>query len=81
MSKRLVRSVLLASIGAAATAAGAQQLPLEQCQQLKGDIERYTALRRNGGPSAQMDAWKRARREREREFHRGNCRYYRFELR
>jgi hypothetical protein len=55
-------------------------LPLEKCQQLKGDIERFTEMRRNGGPSAQMDAWKRARRDREQQFRAGNCRYHRFQL-
>ncbi len=80
MSKLLVYCGLLASLAIATHVAGAQQLPLEKCQQLKDDIERYDEMRRNGGPSAQMDAWKRARREHEREFRTGNCRYFRFQL-
>ena len=80
MSRRLLHFGLLAALAIATPAAGAPQLPLEKCQQLKGDIERYTEMRRNGGPSAQMDAWKRARRDRERQFRAGNCRYHRFQL-
>ncbi len=80
MQKLLVHCGLFASLAMAMPAAGAQQLPLEKCQQLKDDIERYTEMRRDGGPSAQMDAWKRARREHEREFRTGNCRYFRFQL-
>ena len=80
MPKLIVYCGLLASLSTVMPAAGAQQLSLDRCQQLKDDIARYTEMRRSGGPSAQMDAWKRARRERERQFRHGNCRYYRFQL-
>ena len=80
MPKLIVYCGLLAALAVAMPAVGAQQLSLDKCQQLKDDIARYTEMRRSGGPSAQMDAWKRARRERERQFRHGNCRYYRFQL-
>lgn len=80
MFRLLFHCGLLASLALAMPAASAQQLPLDKCQQLKDDIERYTEMRRRGGSSAQMDAWKRARREREHQFRNGNCRYYRVEL-
>lgn len=63
-----------------AQSAAAQQLSLESCQKLKNDIHRLTELRRNGGKSAQMDSWKRSRREHELAYRTGNCRLYRYQL-
>ncbi|MEH6587486.1 MAG: hypothetical protein V7720_13060 [Halioglobus sp.] len=59
----------------------AQDATLKECRQLKDKIENYDRLRGEGGSGAQMDAWKRTRRELEKRFRNGGCRYYRWELR
>jgi hypothetical protein len=53
---------------------------LQQCQKLKDKIEGYDQLRRKGGKGAQMDSWKRSRRELEKAFRAQGCHYYRSEL-
>ena len=62
----------LASVEASADA------ELRQCQKLKDRIEHYDQLRRKGG--AQMDNWKRARRDLEKQFRDLKCRYYRLQF-
>ncbi len=59
----------------------AQETSLEQCQKLKNDIARYSALRRDGGSGAQMDAWKQRRRELEKQFRQLRCKQYRWQMR
>ncbi len=54
---------------------------LAHCQKLKDQIERYDALRRQGGSGAKMDNWKRARRQHEKRFRAEGCHYHRHELR
>ena len=59
----------------------AQEASLERCQKLKNDIVRYSALRRDGGSGAQMDAWKQRRRELEKQFRQLRCKQYRWQMR
>jgi len=73
----LCGAVLLLCMGSAQ--AGRDQA-VQQCQKLKDRIEQYDQLRRKGGSGSQMDAWKRARRNLEKEFRDRKCRYYRWEL-
>ncbi|MEP1469726.1 MAG: hypothetical protein ABJK25_02020 [Halieaceae bacterium] len=63
-----------------ATTASAQSASLQQCQQYKDQIERYTSLRRNGGSGKQMDAWKRSRRDSEKAYSNHYCWRYRRQL-
>ena len=60
--------------------AAGQQLPLTDCQRVKNDIDHYTRLRQRGGPAADMEEWKRARRTAEERFRQGRCRKYRKQL-
>lgn len=59
----------------------AQAATLKECRQWKDEIEKYDELRSHGGSGSQMDTWKRSRRELEKRFRGGGCRYYRWELR
>jgi len=63
-----------------ALASSAPEPALQQCQKLKDKIENYDQLRRKGGKGAQMDSWKRSRRELEKAFRAQGCHYYRREL-
>jgi hypothetical protein len=74
-----VFALLLASV--TAPTAAAQDASLEQCQALKDRIERYTALRRKGGSTRQMEGWKKQLRSAEEQFRDKDCRAYRRELR
>lgn len=81
MSKllRAIAASLMACALLADVAAG-QQLPLADCQRLKNDIDRYTRLRQEGGPAADMETWKRARRAAEERFRENRCKKYRKQL-
>lgn len=57
-----------------------QNVSLEECRKLKIKIDHYNELRRDGGSGAQMDAWRRARRELEKSFNNMGCRQYWWEL-
>ena len=58
----------------------AKDSELARCQKLQKEIEKYTELRRAGGSGSQMDAWKRARREKEKALRNASCRDYSWEL-
>ncbi len=60
----------------AALAGPAKQASLEECLQLRAEIEDYTELRRRGGSAEDMDDWKRSRRELEQRFRDMRCRRY-----
>ncbi len=51
-----------------------------RCKKLQKEIQKYTELRRSGGSGSQMDAWKRARREKEQAFRDADCDAYSWEL-
>ena len=81
MSK-LIKAVMLCVplLVCGAPAGSAPEPALQQCQKLKDKIEEYDQLRRKGGTGAQMDSWKRSRRELEKAFRAQGCHYYRREL-
>lgn len=54
----------------------AQELSLAQCQNLKSQIEKYTKLRKGGGPVSQMESWKKSRRLYEDKYRKGDCYKY-----
>jgi len=64
----------------ASAPSSAQSISLQQCQQYKDQVARYTSLRRNGGSGKQMDAWKRSRRESEKAYSDNYCWRYRRQL-
>ena len=79
--KTLARCFLAGIYAVAFTeAAFAQQTSLQHCQKLKDGIDRYTQLRKSGGSGDQMDAWKRSRRDLEKQFRGLRCKYYRTQL-
>lgn len=80
MKKRLATLCLFALLPPWSASLSAQSISLEQCQQYKDQVTRYTSLRRNGGSGKQMDAWKRSRREAEKAFSDNYCWRYRRQL-
>ena len=64
----------------ASSASADPPLPLEQCQQLRNRVDELEALRRQGGNSAQMNQWQRARRQAQAAFRQGDCRRFRHRL-
>ena len=67
--------LLVASLAAfpAGPKAFASDGELERCRFLHDRIERYTALRRAGGPGAQMERWRKAREKHAREYRQRRC--------
>ena len=81
MSKLTKAVMLCVPLLVCGSSAGSAPEPaLQQCQKLKDKIEEYDQLRRKGGKGAQMDSWKRSRRELEKAFRAQGCHYYRREL-
>ena len=78
--KRVIILLLILFLPMGAGTATAQSVSLQQCQQYKNQIDRYTGLRRNGGSGKQMDAWKRARRDSEKAYSNHYCWRYRRQL-
>ena len=68
--------IVMAMCFAVLSTAEAQEVPLQKCQQIKDQIERYDELRRQGGRAGDMDSWKRQRREKEGEFRSFGCHDY-----
>jgi hypothetical protein len=78
---KLSKCMIYLSVCIAPVTAYAQEAPLEKCQSLQEQIERYNQLRRTGGSGSEMARWKRQRRESEASFRRLSCREYGRELR
>lgn len=79
--KDLVKYIAGGMLLAAAVSSGAApDNAIKHCQKLKDQIERYEQLRRKGGSGTDMDDWKRARRQLEKQFRDDRCRYYRYRL-
>jgi hypothetical protein len=78
--KRITTLLFILCLYMGAGAATAQSVSLQQCQQYKDQIARYTSLRRNGGSGKQMDAWKRSRRDSEKAYSNHYCWRYRRQL-
>ena len=75
--KQVILLLLILFLPMGAGTVSAQSASLQQCQQYKDQIARYTSLRRNGGSGKQMDAWKRSRRDSEKAYSGHYCWRYR----
>jgi hypothetical protein len=56
------------------------QKSIEQCRQLNHKIEKLTQLRRQGGSSADMNSWKRQRRDLEKDYRDSRCKAWGYRL-
>ena len=74
-------TVLVIALGSHHLRGEARALPLDDCRKIQRKIDHYTALRRGGGSSKQMESWKRKRQEYKDRFRLGNCKRHGFGIR
>ena len=78
--KRAISGVVLMILVPVVAPMADEDDELIRCQALKDRIERYTVLRRKGGSTSKMEAWRDQLRSAEAEFREIGCRVYRREL-
>jgi len=80
--KKIVLSTVISIFTAilCASVANAQELPLEQCQNLADRIEDYDLLRKRGGTAEEMERWRQSREKLKKKFRDNDCRKWGKEL-
>lgn len=68
-----MKNILTAAILCIATTAYAQPFSLEECKDIREEINHYEELRRKGGSVTKMESWKKSLRILETQFQEGEC--------
>ncbi|KAA9129670.1 hypothetical protein F3N42_15000 [Marinihelvus fidelis] len=81
MTRYIAISITLVLLSTGADSVSADDLGLDVCRNIQGQIEYYDKLRKKGGNAQQMESWKQTRERYKEQFREGNCKRWKKELR